>query len=70
MGPKGPLGHLGRPWGGPKPRIFTRFWPPQWGPLAPGGPLATLAALGVAPKLAFLRIFGHPSAAHGPQGVP
>ena len=70
MAPKGSLGHLGRPWGGQKPCIFTRFWPTQCRPWAPRVPLATLAAPGVAKSHVFLRIFGHPSAAHGPQECP
>ena len=32
--------------------------------------MATLAALGVAKNVVFFDIFGHPSAAHGSQGVP
>ena len=65
MGPKSALGHLGRSRGDPKPCVFTHFWPPQCGPWAPRVPLATLAAPGVTQNLVFLRIFGHPSAAHG-----
>ena len=38
MAPKGSLGHLGRPWGGQKPCIFTRFWPTQCRPWAPRSP--------------------------------
>ena len=70
MVPKGPLCHLGRPWGREKTRILRFFSPPQWRPCAPKGPLATVVALGVAKIFVFYGIFRYPSGAHGPPGAP
>ena len=56
IGPKGPLSHLARPWGGPKSCIFQHFWPPQ---RAPRSPKELLGRFGCSKTHAFM-CFPHP----------
>ena len=70
IGPKEPLIHLGRSWGGQKPCAFRHFWPPQRGHWPQGAPDPPWPPLGWPKTICFYVFFANPVRPMGPQGLP